>query len=91
MGVGKTVYKGEVETGVFAWFFGLTKPLSNRRLQSLNLADAREVNAILVGAGLLAKAVYQSQTCKLTHSLGEQARSHRKARRGDHCAEINSK
>jgi hypothetical protein len=21
MGVGRTVYKGEVETGVFAWFF----------------------------------------------------------------------
>jgi hypothetical protein len=24
MGVGKTVYKGEVKTGVFAWFLGLT-------------------------------------------------------------------
>jgi len=24
MGVGKTVYKGEVETGVFAWFLGHT-------------------------------------------------------------------
>ncbi|CAI8821414.1 hypothetical protein EMIT0P176_260023 [Pseudomonas sp. IT-P176] len=24
MGVGKTVYKGEVETGVFAWFFRRT-------------------------------------------------------------------
>ncbi|CAI8851848.1 FAD_binding_2 domain-containing protein [Pseudomonas sp. IT-P258] len=23
MGVGKTVYKGEVKTGVFAWFFEL--------------------------------------------------------------------
>jgi len=60
MGVGRTVYKGEVETGVFAWFFGLTKPLSNRRLQSLNLADAREDYAIPVGAGLLAKRACQS-------------------------------
>jgi len=24
MGVGKTVYKGEVKTGVFAWFLSLT-------------------------------------------------------------------
>jgi hypothetical protein len=26
MGVGKTVYKGEVETGVIAWFFGPVSP-----------------------------------------------------------------
>jgi len=27
MGVGKTVYKGEVETGVFAWFFATAQAM----------------------------------------------------------------
>jgi len=29
MGVGRTVYKGEVETGVFAWFSGHESPIGN--------------------------------------------------------------
>jgi hypothetical protein len=36
MGVGRTVYKGEVETGVFAWSLSLTGPLCNAIASSLN-------------------------------------------------------
>jgi hypothetical protein len=46
MGVGKTVYKGEVETGVFAWFLDRTRLLT----------AAKEFP---VGASLLAKRACQ--------------------------------
>ncbi|QAY83122.1 hypothetical protein CUN61_03680 [Pseudomonas arsenicoxydans] len=49
MGVGKTVYKGEVETGVFAWF-----------LSSTDLMPVIMNCAIPVGASLLAMREYQS-------------------------------
>ena len=43
MGVGKTVYKGEVKTGVFAWFSGRTGLLS---------ASQGLIAAIPCGSGL---------------------------------------
>ncbi|KZN17134.1 hypothetical protein A1D17_13560 [Pseudomonas fluorescens] len=60
MGVGKTVYKGEVKTGVFAWFLGCASQPMIGSPQST------------VGAGLLAKAVYQA-TFMLTDTPSSRA------------------
>jgi len=45
MGVGRTVYKGEVKTGVFAWFLSQADSLENANPSSLNLALARAKNS----------------------------------------------
>jgi hypothetical protein len=45
MGVGKTVYKGEVKTGVVAWLLSRIDPYENANTSSLNLALAQTENS----------------------------------------------
>jgi hypothetical protein len=81
MGVGKTVYKGEVETGVVAWFLSCKnywQPAKDRPPQSP------------VGVSLLAIGECQPMFSCLTHRNREQAHSYRGFRRCGHSAEINS-
>jgi len=47
MGVGKTVYKGEVETGVFAWFLSPCPFWSSQSPVGASLLAKRECQSTL--------------------------------------------